>query len=305
MVQIKHILCPIDFSDHSRHALDHAVALARWYRASIVVMYVHRLAVPTFAVGPFITPQAFQPIGLTDVERAHLLQGIGDFVAKDRAAGAAIELLLEEDLNVADAIVARAQTLAVDLIVIGTHGRSGFDRWVLGSVAEKVLRAALSPVLIVPPRAADAVPLSPTSIRRIICPLDFSPSSTRALAFAASVAAQAQAHLTVAHVVELLHEVQEMPVEGFDTYRKARFEGAKRAMAQAVSSEAGGTHKIDERLVAGKPYREILRLAAEQQADLIVMGVRGRGALDRMFFGSTTQHVVRQAACPVLTVREG
>jgi nucleotide-binding universal stress UspA family protein len=56
-------------------------------------------------------------------------------------------------------------------------------------------------------------------------------------------------------------------------------------------------------MVPGKPYREILRVAAEQQSDLIVIGIHGRGAADRLFFGSTTQHVVRQATCPVLTLR--
>ncbi len=304
MVRIKHILCPIDFSDYSRHALDHAIAVARWFGATIVVMYVHRLNVPTFAVGPFIAPQTFQPIVLTDAERAHLLQGIGDFVAKDKAQGAPIEILLEEDVNVANAIVARAPALGVDLIVIGTHGRSGFDRWVLGSVAEKVLRTASSPVLIVPPRTAVAVPVGPASIRRVICPLDFSTTATRALEYAASVAALAQARLTVAHIVEVLHEAGDVPLPDFDAYRAGRFEDARTSMAQALSPDVRRLAAVDELLLAGRPYREILRLAAEQQAGLIVMGVHGRGALDRMFFGSTTQHVVRQATCPVLTVRE-
>jgi nucleotide-binding universal stress UspA family protein len=298
-VQLKRILCPIDFSDLSRQALDVAVALSRWCGASVSVMYVHRQAVPTFAVGPFIAPEAFQPIALTDAERAHLLQGLRDFVVKQHEARVSIEILLEESVNVAEAIVGRAQTLGVDLIVLGTHGRSGLERWTLGSIAEKVLRIAQSPVLVVPPRATE---VALTGIAGVICPIDFSSSSKQALEFAASLAAKAGARLSVVHVLELLHEIGDVPVPDFDAYRAARFEKARKSMTQAVAP-VRQMCPVDELVLAGKPYREIVRLIAEQHAGLVVMGVRGRGAIDRMFFGSTTEHVVRQAACPVLTIR--
>jgi nucleotide-binding universal stress UspA family protein len=121
---------------------DCAVALAH-NTATVAVVYVHKLAVPTLAVGPFVAPHLYQPVMLTDVERAHLLQAISDFVAKDRAAGAAFEIILDEDLNIADTIVARAKTLDASVIIMGTHAVR-FDRWVLGSVAEKA-RTAVCP----------------------------------------------------------------------------------------------------------------------------------------------------------------
>jgi nucleotide-binding universal stress UspA family protein len=83
----------------------------------------------------------------------------------------------------------------------------------------------------------------------------------------------------------------------------AEEEGRAR-LADAVPSQVRGSTIVDTVLAAGKPYREILRVAAEHRADLLVVGVHGRGALDRMFFGSTTQHLVRQASCPVLTLRK-
>ena len=70
-----------------------------------------------------------------------------------------------------------------------------------------------------------------------------------------------------------------------------------------MPDEARAWCEVKERVVAGKPYREILRIAAEEKADLIVMGAHARGALGRMVFGSTSSHVVREASCPVLTVR--
>ena len=99
-----------------------------------------------------------------------------------------------------EAMVWRARTTLADLIVIGTHGRSGFERLMLGSVAEKVLRKAACPVLTVPAHAPDAVPREAGSVRRILCPVDFSSSSEDALEYAlASLAQEAHARLTVLH----------------------------------------------------------------------------------------------------------
>jgi universal stress protein A len=137
----------------------------------------------------------------------------------------------------------------------------------------------------------------------VICPVDFSESSGKALRYAASIAQQAQARLTVVHVVELVLDAADVLVPDADIYRAARFEAARASMAEAIPAEVRQACAIDELVVAGKPYREIVRLAGAQHAGLIVMGVHGRSALDRMFFGSTTQHVVRQAPCPVLTTR--
>jgi nucleotide-binding universal stress UspA family protein len=74
-------------------------------------------------------------------------------------------------------------------------------------------------------------------------------------------------------------------------------------MSHTVTDRIRQTAEVDELFLVGRSYKEILRVAQDQFADLIVMGVQGRGAVDLMFFGSTTNHVVRQAACPVLTIR--
>ena len=142
-------------------------------------------------------PIAFTAADLEQV-RAHTVK----FVQQDNC-GAAIECVAVEG-NVAPEIVRLARELPADLIVMGTHGRTGFDRLMLGSVTERILRKAPCPVLTVPRRAPDAVPVGPVLFKRILCAIDYSPSAMKALTYATSLAEQAGAHLTAVHVLEHL-----------------------------------------------------------------------------------------------------
>jgi nucleotide-binding universal stress UspA family protein len=229
--------------------------------------------------------------------------------AAGRPAGVPIEFEIAEG-HPAGAIVARAGELSADLLVLGTHGRSGFERWVLGSVTEKVLRKALCPVLTVPTRASD-VAGQRVVFRRIVCAVDFSECSMHALDYAISLAEEAHASLTVVHVIELppdipreVHETVMLGPRSQREYLALAEEAGQARLTDAVPHRVRASLTVDTVLGAGKPYREILRVAAEHSADLIVVGVHGRGAFDRMLFGSTTQHLVRQASCLVLTIRK-
>jgi nucleotide-binding universal stress UspA family protein len=301
MIRIKSILCPVDFSDVSNHALEHAVMLASWYHANLFVLHVHRLAMPVTGIGPYVA-EMVQPAVLTDEERSQLLGTLKDLVEPARAGGVAVEILLDEGLNVAQTVEERAQSLPADLITLGTHGRTGFQRLVLGSVAERVLRVARCPVMTVPAREPDTTHRSPAALQRIICPIDFSSASSRAIEYAASLASQADARLTVMHVIELPVDPVDTPPD-FHDYRQRLVAEARDRMRHTITDNIRQTCEVDELLLVGRAYKEILRVAQDQFADLIVMGVQGRGAVDLMFFGSTTNHVVRQAACPVLTIR--
>jgi universal stress protein A len=168
-------------------------------------------------------------------------------------------------------------------------------------------------VLTVPPRHADAVPATPVLFKRILCPVDFSDCSMQALNYAMSLAQEADAHLTVMHV--MAHDLQDTP-DMYDTmitddrlsladYRRRREDEAGERLKEAVPETVAAHCRVETMMVRGRPSREILRIAGEQQSELIVMGVQGRGAGDLLFFGSTTNHVVREATCPVLTLRRG
>jgi nucleotide-binding universal stress UspA family protein len=174
-----------------------------------------------------------------------------------------------------------------------------------------VLRKASCPVLTVPKRLPDAVPAGPVLYKRILCPVDFSDSSLHALRYAMSMAQEADGQLTVLHVVS--HEFENTADLASTVYDagmtigdslKEREEEIRRRLQEAVT---GATEfcSVQSMITHGKPWREVLRIASERQSDLIVMGVQGRGAADLLFFGSTTQHVVREALCPVLTLRRG
>lgn len=302
MSAISRILCAIDFSDHARHALDYAVALARRHEATMVALYVHPLATPVL-VGPYLGSETVVPLSLSVEERAKVLGALGEIVTGAQETGVHIDTRVDEAFVVPRAILERAETDRVDLIVLGTHGRSGFERWVLGSVAERVLRTSKVPVLTVPPRATGADAPEAGSFQRIVCPVDFGVMSGRALEMAASLAAPTRAALTVVHIVDLTVDASDTGQGEATEYRRTRFDRGRQELLEMIPDHIRQRHAVTELVLVGRPYREIVRLADEQQADLIVMGVQGRGAADLLFFGSTANHVVRQAACPVLTVR--
>jgi nucleotide-binding universal stress UspA family protein len=202
------------------------------------------------------------------------------------------------------AIVDYARQGGFQLIVMGTHGRTGFDRLLLGSVAETVLRRAPCPVLTVPRQV-----LSPTHgliFGRILCAIDFSPASLRALDFAASLAARGGPGIDVLHVVEIFADsggLRDQAVPDTQDFRANVARAALQRLTAAIPVAIRARCTIRELITVGRAYTGILRVADEQDSELLVLGVHGRNAADRMIFGSTTQHVVRHAACPVLTIR--
>jgi nucleotide-binding universal stress UspA family protein len=219
------------------------------------------------------------------------------------AGTAAFDVVVREG-NPVDEIVAEVAQMRADLVVMGTHGRSGFERLFLGSVTEKVVRKVACPMLTVPPH--EKVPADAVSFKMILCPVDFSPPSTRALAYALSLAKEADGRLMVLHVLESyvdavkLSEVSQFTVPEFEQHRK---DEAIERLKALIPADAREWCTPEELVITGKPHREIVRVAAEISADLIVMGVHGRGAMDLMMFGSTTNELLRAARCPILTLR--
>ena len=199
-------------------------------------------------------------------------------------------------------ILARAASMSADLLVMGTHGLGGFERFVLGSVTEKILRKARCPVLTVPPPAETTAALP---YKRLLCPVDFSASSLAALEFAFSLAKEADAHLTILHVFDWPPD-EELFVEAFDAsrFRDLVQEGVRGRLDALVTDDVRLWCSPETKVDYGKPYRRILESAERESADLIVIGVRGRNPVDLALFGSTANQVVRRASCPVLTLKQ-
>jgi len=292
---IKQILCPVDLSDDSRHAFDHAALLAQWYKARITALHVcNPIAIASV---DFTLAGIAPPPVLTDDDIA---------IAREQAL-AWLPAARPPDVDVvidagppANRIVARASALPADLLVIGTHGRGGFEHLVLGSVTEKVLRKATCPVLTVPPHARTT---SRLPFKRLLCPVDFSESSLAALELAFSLAKEGDAEVTILHVFDAGDEpLTDRPIN-VPEYRGQLEHDLTIRLGQVVPDSVRRWCRPLTRTAHGKAYREILGMAAEESCDLIVMGVHGRNALDLMLFGSTTNQVVRRATCPVLTLR--
>jgi nucleotide-binding universal stress UspA family protein len=302
MTEIRRILCPVDFSDHSRRALDHAVATAKWYDSTVTVFNVCPL-VPVTAYAPG-TPMLPVTVPTPDDLDA-LLAAMKRFAESEAGVSVPLKFEIGEGDAVAE-ILERSAALPSDLIVMGTHGRHGFDRFVLGSVTEKVIRKATCPVLTVPPCTLDAVPVPPL-FTRILCAIDFSDASLKALEHAISLAEETDAHLTLAHVVEVTpapHGESESFLESrsLGAYVVAAAQDRAERLQRVIPDTARAFCTVDTILAIGKAYRELLRIASEQRSELIVLGAHGH-SVSELLFGSTAHHIVRQAHCPVLTIR--
>jgi nucleotide-binding universal stress UspA family protein len=276
----------------------HAVVIARWYDAAVTALHVHNpIIIPTTGftvVGPYPPPP------LTTDEIREVRSQVAALL--ESVKGVDVDVVVENG-RPARRILECAKSLPADLIVIGTHGASGFEHLVLGSVTEKVLRQAACPVLTVPPHARSTAQLP---FKRILCPVDFSEPSLAALDFAFSVAQEGDAELTILHVFDWSPADESLGMRPFSVpeFRQDLERDVTEKLQALVPDSTRDWCRPITRFAYGKPYREILGIATEESADLIVIGVHGRNALDLMLFGSTTNQVVRRATCPVLTLRK-
>src|SRR5512145_3166775 len=126
------------------------------------------------------------------------------------------------------------------------------------------------------------------------------------MAYALNLAEEADAHLTLLHVIEMPPELRENPLApdfDIDRIHAAAEADARRRLQELIPDQARTYSIVETAVVEGRAYRRVLQRSAEEQADLIVMGVHGRSAIDMLVFGSTTHHVIRAGTCPVLIVR--
>ena len=306
MVKIERILCPVDFSEFSHHALAYATAMASWYGARVTVLHAHFLGVPPWVLASETGFSGTEAQRLSAAHRAQLTTELQRFAATVGTSDVEVDFIVDEGDEPAATIVRASETTHADVIVLGTHGRSGVGRIVLGSVTEHVLHLAPCPVLAVPPRASAAAAI-PRLFGHVVVATDFSDAAAASLTYALSLAQEANSRLTLLHVVEPppLRDEDEWAARaaGIPSVVDAMKASAARQLAAAIPASARDWCRVTERMEVGRPHREILRVAAEEGAGLVVLGAHGYGVLERVFFGSTAHHVVRRATCPVLAVR--
>jgi len=295
MPELKRILCPIDFSEFSIRAYRYALSIASHYGARLFVQHVAELWRYPYA-------DFAATAGLFD-EFCRALREKGEeqlqqFVKTTTYDKVQPERIVQQGMA-ADCILAFAEDQKADLIVMGTHGRRGFDRLMLGSVTERVIRKAPCPVLAVNNPSHDFIGSDPqpgpVQLNRILFCTDFSENSQRALEHATSLATEYNAELTLLHVLEDAPTARRL---------KQVIAAATEQLDQLIPAKPrkAGKIRIKTTVRVGKPYQQIVQLALEAQTDLVTMAVRGRGALDLAVFGSTTHRVMQFGPCPVLVV---
>ncbi len=292
MLRIERILCPVDFSESSASAYGSAQSLARQYQAKLFLQHVVDFGLPYYE---YYAPSAYLA-ELQQTIREDAGKQLQDFAKSHTSDGVQPECLVSDGW-VTTAILSLAEEQKVDLIVLGTHGVGGVDRGALGSVADKVLRKARCPVLVSRRQehqgAAASGTQGPIRLERVVFCTDFSDPARRALDYALSVAAEYDAEITLLHVLE--------EAQSPDKTEKA-MATATRQLDELIPPEGGRGAKIRTLVRIGRAYEKIIQHAAEIHADLVIMAVRGRNALDLAVFGSTTYRVIQLGSCSVLAV---
>jgi nucleotide-binding universal stress UspA family protein len=292
MLKIERILCPTDFSDFSERAYDYGLSLACHYHAEIYLLHVVRPVIIGYT--EYAIPDSVNEF--YGELREHAEEQLREF-AKVRAENGIQGKVAVEEGVVTETVLDFARRNSIDMIVMGTHGRRGFQRLTLGSVTERVLRKAGCPVLAVRRPVHDFVApgskADPVRLSKILLCSDFSECSERALQYAISLATEYKSELTVLHVLEHSPSPEQREVE--DARVIHLLEGQ-------VPAKARSCCEIKTIVRTGKAYEEIIKLAEQEQSDLIVVGVRGRNVLDLALFGSTTHRVLQLGPCPVLAI---
>ncbi len=287
MITIKKILCPVDFFAASEAAVHYASGLAANYGATIHLAHVIAPVAAgsyEFAIDTTEVVKSLEETSMREMERLEVMV---------KAAGVAVEreLIVGDPF---DEIKRMIENVKPDLIVMGTHGRRGVERWFMGSTTEKLLRH--SPVPLVTISAAGEKAYNVPRFRRILVTTDFSDGTPDALAHAFSVAQENESHVT------LLHVVHDVSAELSGKYHRSLIDGIAKQLDGLIPAEAKTWCDIDTRVEAGVPYRIILRTLEDEKIDLLVMNIHGKGMLDRALLGSTAERVVRASPCPVMMI---
>jgi len=281
------VLVATDFSSGSESALRVATRLAKLADAELVI--AHAWEVPT-ALGTELPA----PSDTVTELRNDALQGIDAARRQAEALGASRVSTMILEGEPSNAVVGAAADGLFDLVVVGTHGRTGLTRVLLGSIAEKIVRRSSCSVLVVRP-TDEARPFT-----HVLCPIDFSESAQDAQRLAATLANAEHARLTLLNVVELTLYAGRKAVQYIQYLERS----ARGLLDKALAEVRASVPSAAARTATGSPGGQTLALLDQDPTiDLIVMGSHGRTRIKRVLFGSVAEKVVRYARCPVLVAR--
>lgn len=314
------ILLATDFSACAHRALDYARFLAEAGSARLEILHVLEFPAgmdPDYAVNVLYLERIRKEIDQQLDDLVREAAGGGSTSSPSRAESRDRIAARGEPGRVVTArqmvgiasqkINEAARASDVDLVVLGTHGRTGLEHILLGSTAERVIRTAPCPVLTVRvPRTKGEAPVqasaTPIAIRSILVPVDFSDCSLDALEYAVALAQPFKASVTVLHVLEPVSFGLDFTLGHMEAHHKSRAVWESRLVELAGALQARGV-PAKTALRGALPAESILDCAKEIHADLVVMGTHGRRGLSHLVSGSVAEAVLRKAECPVLAVK--
>jgi nucleotide-binding universal stress UspA family protein len=292
-ISLRNMLYLTDFSEPSEAALPFASAIARGYGAKVYALHVF-LPDPYVYTTPELTAAAIE--GLEEAAKASMVR------VESSLAGLRHETIVERGIGIWAAVEQAIKDHAIDLIVLGTHGRTGAEKFLLGSVAEEIFRRSPVPVLTIGPGVRSSTH-SGGRFHRVLFATDFTADSVAAAPYALSLAQENQARLVLLHVMR-----DPRPRNGEE---ESRFELSVAETIQQLYDtlpkdvDVNGPPEVA--VEYGEPAERIVEAAKQRHADLIVLGVRGAeghiGAATHLE-RATAHKVVAHALCPVLTVRQ-
>lgn len=288
LVQFANILVGTDFSPASDRALDYALSLARRYDARIFLVHVIT-SDSDIMLAPEIAAKSHEVAIRTAQEE------MGEVLISGKLRGVQHETVIDRGAlwPTIEALIDKHQ---IDLVVVGTHKVGGFQKMLLGSGAEQIFRQAKCPVLTVGPSVEGEAPKE-VDFKNILFATDFGTSAEREAAHAFSFAQEHQAKLTMLHVVMRADDYSQ---EGLTLKREAIFH----ELGELAPVDSEVWCEPQYRMKLGEPVEEILRMAKEIKADLIVIGAkRSKGLRAGHVPNTKAYRVVCGAPCPVLTVR--
>ena len=300
MARTRKVLFPTDFSSCSKQALFHAVRFAREYRAELHVLHAIVLHEddPHDPAHHFPDPERIRRI-LEELAE----ENMGSLVQGGAVPDVVLKLVQRRDISAAPPILEYAREEDVDLIVMGTHGRRGVRKWLLGSVANEVVRFAPCSVLTVRCKG-DPVPVEP--VNRILVPVDFSEYGREALRVACNIASTMGAAIQLLHVlsdglVPPLYDLGALRLSDLQAGISNRVETSLQEQLAQVPNCEGITSSWA--ILEGHPGREIVEFSRDQGVDLIVIATHGLSGFKHFLLGSTTEKVIAGAECPVLVTK--
>jgi nucleotide-binding universal stress UspA family protein len=284
MLHIKTIMVPVDFSEASKKAVNYGLSLALEFEARLVLAHI----VPYDALA-YLTA------------KTRLLE----LIPADCRNRIVYEIVVKSG-EVRQEVLGIIEDQKIDLVVMGSRGRSYFERMLLGSVTERMLRKLHVPILTVSHVDPEKEPhkAEPIPVRRLLYATDLSDGSEAGLEFAIRFARAFDAHLTVVHVVQPMDAaLRGMETGGFmpDYTAEIRAQASER-LNRLVALVSDGSVAITTVLAEGVPYESINQAGADNKADLLIINLQGKGRLERALLGTTAERVIRTATVPVLSL---